>query len=46
MGTLAGWLGRRGVESMTIYLSSLGIAICVVVLARKGAGALALRRAD
>ncbi len=36
MGTLSDWLGRRGVESMTIYLSGLAIAICMLVLVALG----------
>ena len=36
MGTLSDWLGRRGVESMTIYLSGLGVAICMLLLITLG----------
>ena len=36
MGTLSDWLGRRGVESMTIYLTGLGVAICMLVLLTLG----------
>ncbi len=36
MGTLSDWLGRHRVESMTIYLSGLGIAILMMALMALG----------